>query len=103
MSEDPVDEMARLREIELLVRELFVLEGNYGALPARAISVEDEHDEESIERRLKELVGLPPSTEPEVQHMRRCSFPVSPCVCRRSHLLAEARRLSDMIPPESQG
>lgn len=91
------DEMDRLREIERLVRDLFVLESEVGQLTARAISIQDEHDEEEIERRLKELVGIPPSTERELQHQRRCPHPMTPCVCRRSHLLAEARRLAAMI------
>jgi hypothetical protein len=92
------EELDRLQEIESLVRELFELEADVGALHPRAVSEEDERDGSEIEAQLKALIGLPPSSEPEPQHQLRCPYPVEPCDCRRSHLLAEARRLARMIP-----
>jgi hypothetical protein len=93
-----LDELERLREIESLVQDLFALETDVGGMLLRSISPDDERDEVEIERRLKELVGLPASTEPELQHQRHCLHPSEPCNCRRSHLLSEARRLATMIP-----
>jgi hypothetical protein len=96
MEIDP-DELARLREIEALVRELFELEHDVGGLRARSVSDDDERDEAEIEQQLKQLVDVPPSMEPELQHQRRCPHPQEPCTCRRSHLLAEAQRLRNLI------
>jgi hypothetical protein len=92
------DELERLREIEALVQDLFALESDVGGMLLRSISPDDERDEVEIERRLKELVGLPASMESELQHQRHCPHPSEPCNCRRSHLLSEARRLAAMIP-----
>lgn len=35
--------------------------------------------------------------EPEVQHLANCEHPIAPCSCPRGHLLAEGRRLREMV------
>lgn len=91
-------EHERLRKVEQLVRDLFTLEDERGQNTLRATDPEDDRDEVAIELELRELIGLPhKSTEPELQHQHPCQHPLEPCNCRRSHLLAEGRRLRTMI------
>lgn len=90
-------ELVRLRRIEALARELFTLEDERGQMRASALDRDEERDEVEIEMELRALLGFAESTEPEVQHQRDCPHPVEPCDCRRSHLLAEGRRLAAMI------
>lgn len=105
-------ELGRLRQIEALVRDLFQVEDEMAGLRPSAVSDEDERDEAEIEARLRELVGMALPAEPVLHHQRRCPFPAFECTCRRSHLLAEAYRLSELIgdlnaattdPPPSTG
>lgn len=91
------NEYERLLNVEALVRELIELENDIGGQRASAISDDDERDDETIWTELKELVDWPVSTEPELQHQRRCPHPQESCTCRRSHLIAEGRRLRELI------
>lgn len=90
-------ELERLYKIERLVEELFTMETEAAQQRITAISLDDERDSQAVEDELRELVKVPRYTEPELQHQYRCQHPIEPCNCRRSHLLAEARRLRTMI------